>query len=155
MSDVIEVRLLDYPLDLYLRAQEHADELLREFVLISGSQQASPSEVPARLLAIVEELTHEYSRLVETPRIERDAAIERGASTVDLTYLVPPQMLPAMRHLSRVLQEADDFCRAGQHLLTLATPPDVVAFQNWFLHEFERQAAGEPPRPWPGAVAPH
>lgn len=152
MSSDIEVRLLGYPLDLYLRAQEHADELLREFVLISGSREVGATEVPARLLAIVDELSHQYARLVEAPRAERDAAIERGEGSVDLTYVVPPQMLPAMRHLAAVLDEADEFCRAGQHLLTLATPPDVVDFQRWFMREFERQAAGEPPVPWPEQV---
>ncbi len=46
------------------------------------------------------------------------------------------------------MDEADDYCRAGQHLLTLVTPPEALAFRRWYLGEFVRQIAGEQPRPW-------
>lgn len=151
MSGDIEVRLLNYPLDLFLRAQEHADDLLREFVLISRSSDVDPARVrtPARLVALVDELTTTYEGMSELPRADRDAAIERGELRVDLVYVFPLQALEPVRHLGRALDEADDFCREGQHLLTLETPPDLVAFRHWFVGEFERQAAGQAPLPWP------
>ena len=151
MSGDIEVRLLNYPLDLFLRAQEHADDLLREFVLISRSSDVDPARMrtPARLVALVDELTTTYEGMSELPRADRDAAIERGELRVDLVYVFPLQALEPVRQLGRALDEADDFCREGQYLLTLETPPDLVAFRHWFVAEFERQAAGQAPLPWP------
>ena len=49
----------------------------------------------------------------------------------------------------RERDETDRFCRASEHLLTLASPPDVRAYQDWILGEFVRQTAGLPPIPWP------
>ena len=151
MSADIEVRLLNYPLDLFLRAQEHADDLLREFVLISSSHDVDPARVrtPVRLVALVDELTTRYAGMSEVPRADRDAAIERGEVRIDLTYVFPPQALVAVRQLGQALDEADDFCRQGRHLLTLETPPDLVEFRHWFMGEFERQSAGQAPLPWP------
>ena len=54
----------------------------------------------------------------------------------------------AAAEFDALLDEADDYCRAGETLLTLATPAPALAFRRWFLGEFVRQAAGEPPRPW-------
>lgn len=49
--------------------------------------------------------------------------------------------------LESLLDEADEFCRAGD-LLTLAATGEGVAFRRWFLHEFVRQIDGRPPRAW-------
>ena len=35
-------------------------------------------------------------------------------------------------------------------LITVAMPEDCRAFREWFLEEFARQAAGQPPTPWEG-----
>ena len=151
MSGDVEVRLLNYPLDLFLRAEEHADDLLREFVLISGSSDVDPARVrtPARLVALVDELTTTYEGMSELPRVDRDAATERNELRIDLVYVFPRQALEPVRHLGRALDEADDFCREGQHLLTPETPPDLVALRHRFVGEFERQAVGQAPLPWP------
>ncbi len=151
MSDDVEVRLLSYPLDLFLRAQEHADDLLREFVLISRSHDVDPTSrrTPERLVALVDDLTTTYAGMSEVPRADRDAAIERGETRIDLVYVFPRAALEPVRHLGEALDEADEFCRQGRHLLTLETPPDLVEFRHWFMGEFERQAAGQPPTPWP------
>lgn len=151
MGETVEVRLLNYPLDLYLRAQQHSDELIREFMHITNSRQSDPSAevAPTRLWAIIDDLTVRFAAMIEAPRQERDAAIERGELRIDLTYVTPVEALEPVRQLGHLLDEADEYCRAGQHLLTLATPPDAVAFRHWFLGEFERQFAGEAPRPWP------
>lgn len=53
--------------------------------------------------------------------------------------------------LARMLDEADEFCRSGNHLLTLATPPELLAFRRWYLGEFNAQLQGQSPLPWPEA----
>ena len=83
----------------------------------------------------------------ELSRADRDAAIERGGLRFDLVHVFPRQALEPVRNPGRALDETDDFCREGQHLLTLETPPDLVAFCQWFVGELERQAAGQA-LPW-------
>jgi hypothetical protein len=50
-----------------------------------------------------------------------------------------------------MLEEADEYCRSDQ-LLTLATPPTLVAFRRWYLGEFIAQIDGRPPQPWTGPL---
>jgi hypothetical protein len=150
---LVEVRLLALPLAAYKRAAEHNDELLREFALIKGSEPEPRSPVPARLLALIDELTARYRPFTATPSAARDEAMARGEAQVDLVYRVPPDAKQACLQLGTLLDEADEFCRAGEGLLTLATPPDALAFRRWFLGEFVRQIDGTPPTPFPGAAA--
>jgi hypothetical protein len=151
-TPLVTVRLLDYPLDIYLRAQEHADDLIRELTLIANSRavETGHSDLPARLLVLVEQLTHQYAGISDAAELRRDAAIDRGEKRVDLEYRVPAEIAGAVRHLGDVFDEADVYCRAGEHLLTLATPPEALAYRRWVLEEFIRQIEdGARPRPWP------
>ena len=40
-------------------------------------------------------------------------------------------------------------CRQGEHLLTLATPPDCVAYRHWYLAQVADQLEGAQPVSWP------
>ncbi|MGB9378058.1 MAG: hypothetical protein WCB04_11155 [Mycobacteriales bacterium] len=145
-----EVRLIGYPLALYAKGQEHHNELMREFSLIaiSGKMQSMPS-VPSRLVELIERLTAEYGTLSQDVERERDEAYEAGLKSIDLAYHAPPIVAEAVKELGRMLDEADDYCRAGDALLTLATPPDVKLFRDWFFSEFTGQLSGADPTPWP------
>jgi hypothetical protein len=148
---LVEVELLGLPLDIHRLATEHHDELLREFALLAA-QQADPAEhdVPARLLSLGEELQARYGSFTEGSASELQAAVERGDPSIDLVFVVPDDVAGAVDELNRILDEADDFCRRGGPLLTLAAPPEVVAYRRWFLEEFIRQVDGQPALPWPG-----
>jgi hypothetical protein len=151
-TPLFQVKLLDYPLDLYLRAQEHADDLIRELTLIANSPAvaAGNSDLPARLLGLVEQLTHQYAGMSDDVEAHRDAAIDRGEQTIDLTYQVPREFVEAVRRIVAIFDEADVYCREGEHLLTLATPPDALAYRRWLLRQFAAQIEdGAPPEPWP------
>jgi hypothetical protein len=54
-----------------------------------------------------------------------------------------------MERLRTVLERVDEFCRE-QRLLVLAASEQQLALQRWYLGEFVRQGAGQPPTPWPG-----
>lgn len=144
MSEPVTVRILGMPLDIMQRSAEHTDELLREFALI---REDGPDHVPARLLDLIEELRGRFGAVATGPRQAMQDAIERGERSVDLEYAVPSELGSAARRLGDLLDEADEFCRSGD-LLTMATPADTLAFRTWYLAEFERQIAGQPPRPW-------
>jgi hypothetical protein len=154
------VRLLRIPLAVQVRSTEHFDGLMREFALITmdADRKGDPSSrhVPARLLALVEELTQQYSSFTADVTAERDAAIARGESEVDLTYRVPVSVVDATRRLEVLLDEVDAYCRSGQHLITLETPPESRAFREWYLSEFVGQIEqGRDAVPWPDYVAEH
>ena len=146
---LVTVRLLELPVDVYARAREHTDELMREFTFIRA-QSADPegTSVPAKLLGLVDELTGRYSGFTAGTQAELESAVADGTSTIDLEYVVPPDVAAACIHLGELLDAADDYCRGGEVLLTLATPDDLVAYRRWFLREFVRQTSGEAPIPW-------
>lgn len=142
--DLVRVQIVGLPLEVYRRASEHTDELLREFALI---KEESSDHVPARLLALIDELRLRFGGFTEGPNNAIQEALDRGDPEVDLRYDVPAGVADAALHLGALLDEADAFCRSGD-LLTLATLPESLAFRRWFLEEFARQVDGRPPRPW-------
>ncbi len=146
--ELVEVHVLGMPVDLYRQASEHGDELMREFALIREQEAEGGREVPRRLLRLVDELTEQFSGFTAAQTAELQEAIARGAEAVDLHYLVPASVKDACISLGAMLDEADEFCRQGQELLTLATPPRAVAFRNWYLDQFVDQVDGKEPTPW-------
>ena len=149
-AGLVEVRLIGFPLQVHQRATEHHEELMREFQLLAIDPPAG-KDVPRRLVDLVGELSATYSSTTAPADAVRDAARARGEETVDLTYYVPPEAAEACVRLERMLDEADEFCRADQ-LLTLAAPEEAVAFRRWYLGEFTAQIAGAAPTPWPGVT---
>ncbi|HEX2048005.1 MAG TPA: hypothetical protein VHF27_09580 [Acidimicrobiales bacterium] len=141
---LVPVRILGLPLDVYGRSSEHTDELLREFALI---REDNSDQVPARLLALIDELNLRFAAFTHAQTVAMQQALARGDREIDLLYEVPPDASDGVVRLAALLQEADDFCRAGD-LLTLAARPEGVAFRRWFLEEFLRQIDGKPPRSW-------
>jgi hypothetical protein len=126
---------------------EHQRELMREFALIQLSDDDAKADVPRRLIRLVDRHRREYAALGLPRGGGVGAALSRGEPHVDLEMDLPPAAAPAALELLQTFNEADAFCARGE-LLTLATPPLVVAFRGWFLGEIVRQIAGEAPTPW-------
>ncbi len=141
---LVPVHILGMPLDVYRRVSEHTDELLREFALIREDES---DHVPARLLALIDELNLRFAAFTQRQADDMQAAMARGDAQIDLLYEVPPEASVGVARLNALLDEADEFCRAGD-LLTLAAPPEALAFRRWFLEEFAFQIDGRPPRSW-------
>jgi hypothetical protein len=150
--DLHEVRLLGLPVRLMLASRERHDELMREFALLALGGPGR-SDVPARLVELIQILGVRYGGATARPDEVVDQAAARGDSTVDLTYVVPAHVVEAADVLDALMAEADEFCRAEQ-LLTLARDETMVAFAAWYLDQFRRQIAGEPPEPWRGPLDP-
>jgi hypothetical protein len=155
VGPLVEVHLLQFPVEVWSRTQQHTDELLREFVLI-GQQlrydEMATAPVPIRLVELVEELSGSYGSFSEEQEARLFEAVAARESELDLTYQIPAAAGAAARHLGDLLNEADEYCRSGD-LLTLETPAELVRFREWFLEEFRRQVAGEQPTPWPAYSA--
>lgn len=149
--ELATVTLLELPLDLQARAQEHSDELTREMTLIAEQmrQQGDNGGLPLRLVELIATLTEQYSMFTAEQEQQIAAAHRGGRETIDLEYRVPASAAEAAVAVGAIFDEADEYCRAGQHLLTLATPPELVAYRSWYLQQFIDQIAGAEPVPWP------
>lgn len=149
-DDLSEVRILGFPMDIQARAQEHMDDLLREFMLIAAAnEQSSESHVPRQLLDLIQEVQQDYAGMTAEQDAQMTEARESGVSSIDLVYRLPASVAKAALRLGEALDEADSYCLAGQHLLTLATPPDALGFRRWYLGEFIAQIGGAGPTSWP------
>lgn len=147
--ELVTINLIGVPLDIQARSSEHQDGLRREFRMLVEEGRADQGSVPARLVALATELDLRFQSFSAAGRAEVEAAGVRGDASVDLTLEVSPAIGPAAREFGKMLEEADEYCSAGEHLLTLRTPPDIVMFRNWALDELIHQADGALPIPWP------
>ena len=149
-EELAEVRLLQVPVPLWSKAQQVSDELLREFALASAQADDDDHHLPTRLTALIDTLTQRFEG-VSTEQEQRlmDAAAAGEEVVDELVFRIPPEAGPVSKELGDMLDEADVYCREGQHLLTLAAPEDVVRFRRWYLWSFIDQVAGGTPVAWP------
>lgn len=150
-DEVVEVHLLQVPVPLWAKAQQLTDELLREFALAAAqADDEQAHHLPGRLTALIETLTARFDGVSTAQEEQLFAAAAAGQDVIDdLAFRVPPEAAPASRELGDLLEEADEYCREGQHLLTLAAPEDVVRFRRWYLWSFIQQIGGAAPVAWP------
>lgn len=154
-EDLVTVTLVDLPLATHARAQEHTEGLRRELRLLAESlHRDEVDSVPARLVALTQVLQHSYAGFGEAQEDAIEAARRAGHDRLTLTVELPRSAADAARALDAVLDEADEYCRAGEHLLSLATPPDILAYRRWYLAQVVQQVGGAAPVPWHGSAAP-
>jgi hypothetical protein len=150
-SSLVEVHLLALPVPLAARSEQHFEELMREFLLIADGHQHGQSEheVPARLMNLVQTLVQQFGTVTGPAEDRLADAIDRGDQVIDDHVLeVPAEAGPAAKALGVLIDEADEYCRRGRHLLTLATPTDCVAYRRWYLGQIITQLQGAAPVPW-------
>jgi anti-anti-sigma factor len=142
------VQLRGVPVALSHRARERHLTLTRELALVDAADQ--PDHVARRLLQLSGELNDRYDRFAAAPRALVEDARRRDVSTVDLTYDVPAEVADAAERLDALLDEVDRYCASGE-LVTMATPPDELAYRRWALQQFVAQIReGAAPTPWRG-----
>jgi hypothetical protein len=146
--ELIRVVLLGLPVPLHRLSSEHVDDLLREFALISRTESEHARSVPQRLAELIESLEPAFAGVTDAPNAQMQEAIARSREAINLVYMVPPSAAEASRLLDEMLDEADEYCRNGEHLLTVAMPAEAVRYRRWFLGEFVTQIAGASPTSW-------
>lgn len=147
------------PVPLWSRAQEQTDELLREMTLIAEGlrgqasgvdAEQSAAHLPVRLVDLVDDLTASFGGVATEQELELATAADARQPVIEeLVFDVPVEAAPASQVLGDLLDEADEYCRVGKHLLTLAADEEIVRFRHWYLSEFLRQLAGGDPVSWP------
>src|SRR4030081_389774 len=103
--------------------------MMREFALIKFSE-SDHHGVPRRLLELADELKDRFTGFTAGTDAELAAAEASAAPEVVLLAEWPADVSEACVRLRSLLDEADDYCQAGEHLLTLVTPPEAVAFRT-------------------------
>jgi anti-sigma regulatory factor (Ser/Thr protein kinase) len=142
----LKVCLLGMPVNVFAHYRIWYDELRRELRILAlahGHDYPIASELSELTLQVEQE--RRQARGVDA----LDAALSSGRDRVDLEYEVPMSAPATMTRLHELLAEVDVFCRE-QRMLTLAPSPQQLALRSWYLGEFERQARGAAPMPWPG-----
>jgi anti-anti-sigma factor len=151
-DEMVPVHLLQVPVELWKQGRAHQDALRREMDLLRASEPAD--SVPHRLMSLVEDFDARFGELSDRSWDDFLAAAEDGGETADLTIAIPAPAVAAARAMGAMMAEVDEFCRAGDHLMTLATPPELVALREWVLEELTRQIdQGGEPLPWANHVS--
>jgi hypothetical protein len=151
-DDLFEARMLQLPVKVWARSQEQHDALMREFALMSvpTDEDDRQRHVPSRLAQLIDTLTADFEGVATAQEQALFDASNEGIEVIDeLVYNMPRAVVPASKALGEMLDEADEYCRQGKHLLTLAADEELVRFRWWFLDQFIDQADGKPPVAWP------
>jgi len=145
----MELRLLNFSLDLFDRSMQQLAALQRELDVIRVDER-NRDRPPDRLARLVEELDARfvgYRAAMETI----EALAESDASHHDVVIPVagaPEEVVPAIEQLRDLMDEVDAYCAQGAELLTPRTPPDLLAFRVWLFGQVIGQLRGATPVPW-------
>jgi hypothetical protein len=142
------VQLCQVPAVLFGELRRYHFELRRELRLLA---MTAPADYPLAV-TLTEAFVRGDRERRATRGIERlDQAIRRREASVDLEYRVPLSAPANMAHIRDLLAQVyQQF--SSEHLLAVRPPEVLLELQTWYFTEFERQAAGEQPRPWTGPL---
>lgn len=150
------VELHNVPLLLHVAWHQHAEALLREYLLFRLGDEDGDRELQAHAAAS-DAIALLFEHLPD-PGLGDDAdelmatATEPGVSQSRLLLPVPAVSLAHFRILDETLTGAVRLADEGQ-LLTAPTQPELRAFRHWVCREVAAQPAGAAPTPWDDRMA--
>jgi hypothetical protein len=145
-TDLRTIALVGFPLDLFARARQHNEALLREFAfLVDGG--GDNTDIPRQLLDVVGRVRVRAAGLNAGALAMVETAMARGDETGDFEFVIPVSIAASTREFASLLDQVDAYCAAGD-LLTLAAPPELRRFRDWYLGEITGQVEGRPPIAW-------
>lgn len=141
----LSVLLDGLPVALALAWQQHADTLLREYLL---SRWDDP---PTARLGVDEGSAHDAFAAVAASLafLAADTTPPPTASTV---LLLRRDSIASFDALERLLDHVVEAAESGL-MLAPPTQPEIRRFRHWLIEEVRRQAGGQPPEAWPGLPA--
>lgn len=150
-GDTVRVELRNMPLLLHAAWREHAEALMREYLLASLDDEADidPIQTHAEAtdaIAILEEQVPPAT-LTVTPVDLMAGATEPRVSQDVVTLEVPTASVPHFQTLHDTIEASIEMHRVGR-LMTPPTQPEVRAFRRWLCTEVVEQARGRLPKPW-------
>lgn len=146
----VPVALQNMPLLLHAAWQEHAEALLREYLLASlDTDGGDPIQMHAEAtdaIAVLEEHIPRTGVDMVPDELMGDA-IEPHVSAALIEVPVPLGSVAHFETLDRAIEAALDLSRKGL-VLTPPTQPEVQAFRRWLCRQVLRQATGGRPEAW-------
>lgn len=150
-GDVVEVVLLNFPLLLHAAWQEHAEGLLREYLLVSLDADAPSDALEAHAAASdAISLLHQHlprPPLGDDPDELMAHAVEPKVSSPQELVPVPRTSISHFRVLDTVMDSAIALADSGA-FLNPPIQPELRELRRWMCREVSRQADGEPPTTW-------
>jgi PAS domain S-box-containing protein len=149
-DSAVEVELRNLPLLLHAAWQEHAEALLREYLLANlDSDEADSIQRHADATDAIAVLGEHVPRasVAMTPGELMNDATEPRVTAPRVGIPVPTASVANFRTLDQAIEAALDLSEQG---LVLAPPtqPEVQAFRRWICRQVLRQADGAEPEPW-------
>ena len=150
-EDVVDVVLLNIPLLLHAAWQEHAEGLLREYLLVSLDAD-DPTDALETHAAASDAISLLHQHLPQ-PHLGDDAeelmahAVEPGVSSRREVLPVPRASVDHFRVLDHAMDSAIALADSGA-FLTPPIQPELRELRRWLCREVSRQVDGEPPTTW-------
>ena len=139
------VRLAGCPVRLSLRQDEHLDELVREFQLLSADPDNDDSLALARQ---IEGLLHAPAHASFTGRRLAEVADRAGRTHVDIDMAMPRLASTWVQELQKAVLAADALCE-DRRLLTLTSTSDLRDLRAWMTESIVDQIEhGAAPQTW-------
>jgi PAS domain S-box-containing protein len=148
----VTVTLLNVPLLLHAAWQQHAEAVLREYLLVSldGVSHGDAFALHAAAtdaLAVLREQIPEPAVEVEPDRL-LNTAVDPMVSAARLEVSVPLESLTNFTLLDQILDAAQTMAGRGQ-LLVPVVQPELRIMRRWLCGEVTGQGRGAVPSPWP------
>ncbi len=151
----MQLELLNFPVDRFQRALQHAAAVQRELDVLRV-EGARAGRLPRRSDEIIADLDARFTGYRATMDM-LDGLVAQGTTHADVQIPVlgdPEERATAVQALADLLDEMDAYCEAGDQLLTVVTPPDLRAFRAWLFAEVIGQLRGATPTAWQERDAP-
>ena len=151
------VALLEVPLLIHHAWQEHAAELLREYLLLAITEDPGAVEAHAAASEVLNWLADQIPDpiLPTDPDALLSEATEANVTVHEMMVEIPSAVLAHVPALDRLLLAATDEARAG-NLMSPPSQPEIVEMREWLCGQLIDQArAGKAPSPWRADVDAH
>ena len=150
-GESVTVHLRNMPLLLHAAWQEHAEALLREYLLASLDHEGGQDPIQMHAdatdaIAVLEEHIPRTDVAMVADALMADA-LEPHVSAPVIRVPVPRASVSHFATLDRAIEAALDLSREGL-VLTPPTQPEVQAFRKWICRQVLSQASGARPEPW-------
>lgn len=150
-GEVVDVELLDVPLLLHEAWRQHAESLLREYLLASLDHESSedPIVVHAEASDAIALLAEHIpaSGVGDDPEQVMVTATEPLVSSPRVALPVPLRSVRHFATLERALLTALQMVEAGE-FLTPPVQPELQGLRAWLCGQVISQSVGEVPAPW-------
>lgn len=156
-AQTLDVQLVDVPLLLHEAWRQHAESLLREYLLATldtGSPEdaiTAHAEASDAIALLAEHIPP--SGVTEDPDEVMVTATEPLVTSPLVEVPVPVGSVPHFATLERTILTALDMAEGGL-LLTPPTQPEVQGLRAWLCGQVLSQSEGGGPMPWSSAYDP-